>query len=405
MSRACVITGIGCLGSFGLGRSELAAALARGEPVVSEVERSSAHDSESARLAHTIRVGLEPWADPRTTRRLSPASRYAVAAARMALDDAGLEQLEGAEGLASVHIATALGPASATETLLSQIFCEDPESASPLHFMESVANAPAAQVAIALGAHGPNSSVTQREAGGLLAVHDGVQDVLRGRVSRAIAGSVDELTSLNHAIFDRLHALARPTGSRAEMARPFDRDRDGFVMSEGATIWLLEEEDAARARGATILGHVIATVRANDPTATSVGWGTGAARLASRLSQELERQGIDRSRIDRWVSGASGSRAGDALEARVIREFFLDEPLPSIITPKAYIGEYGGGFLAGAALAIQGAPFASTPGFEHRDPELDVTPHDGRRLPRARRVILSSLAAGGAAVWLVVDPA
>ncbi len=409
-TRQCVITGLGYVGAYGCGRSELARALETGEIAASEVEANDVvHPVGRNRHALLLRGTLEKWLDPRAARRLSPASKYAVAASHMALSDASLQQLQPDESVeASVHIATALGPTSSTEALLEQIFCESPDSASPLHFMESVANAPAAQVAIALRATGPNSSVTQREAGGLLAVCQGARDIVDGRAGRSVVGSVDELTSLTHAIFDRYDALAT-SDATGPMARPFDRDRDGFIMAEGAAAWLLEDEELARSRNARVLGRVVATVRANDPTASSTDWGTGGERLALTLSRGLARQGVDPNSIDAWISSASGSRAGDTLDASIYRQLFsVSAKKPALLAPKAIVGEYGGGFLAASVMAIEGATFGPTRGFCAADPALEVTPYDGSPRDRAAldgatRFLLSALAVGGAASWMVVD--
>ena len=175
-------------------------------------------------------------------------------------------------------------------------------------------------------------------------------------------------------------------------------------MAEGAAVWLLEDERSARARGAPIKGRIVATVRASDPTASSIDWGRGGECLARALLSGLARQNIDPTSIDLWLSSASGSRTGDALEASVYRQVFSGSP-PPLLAPKSIVGEYGGGFLAASLLAIEGTPFGPTRGFETPDPALGITPHMGEPLARPQRVILSSLGAGGAACWVVIDRA
>lgn len=414
MTAPVVLTSFGHIGAYGPvaqrahgSGGALRQALADGIGTASEVDRSGGwHRSPSARHGFLVSEPLDDWLDPRKARRLSQASRFAVAASQITIEASAVASLEEA-GAASVHMATALGPASSTETLLDQIFREGPESASPLHFMESVANAPAAQVAMALSAHGPNSSVTQREAGGLLSICDGWCDVSRGRTQRAIVGMVDELTPLNHAIFDRYRALARSGAAREEASRPFDPTRDGFIMGEGATAWLLENETTAVARGASILGRISAVARGHDPSAPAWNWGSGAELLARRVRSELERQRIDLESIDVWVASANGSRAGDALEAELLRHLFeRSARFPRIAVPKMVTGEFGGGHLAGSALIVEGADFS---GVDRTDLVADTLGVEAARVAAPgtspRRVVLSTLAAGGAAAWVVVDPA
>ena len=145
-------------------------------------------------------------------------------------------------------IATAFGPSTNTEALLKQILFEGPEAASPSLFMESVANAPAAQIAIALQARGASLTVCQREAGPLLALGTGAAEIAAGRAGRVLAGAVDEMTPLLHALLDRFGALARAGADGEELARPFDRRRNGFLAGEGATVAVLESA-GCRSRG------------------------------------------------------------------------------------------------------------------------------------------------------------
>jgi 3-oxoacyl-(acyl-carrier-protein) synthase len=134
-----------------------------------------------------------------------------------------------------------------------------------------------------------------------------------------------------------------------------------------------------------------------------VGWGTGHAGLARSLRRSLERAGIPLERIDRIVTGASGSRSGDRVEALLLKEAWGNMPLPPVLAPKSVTGEYGGGFLGAAVLAAGGAPFGPTFGFEEPDPELGIVPHDGFPLAPPSTVLVTSVAAGGAASWLVLE--
>jgi 3-oxoacyl-[acyl-carrier-protein] synthase II len=332
-------------------------------------------------------------------------SKLVVAAVRIALADAGLDVTEAGGPRSGVYLSTTFGTSLFTEKLLQQILLEGAETAQPFYFSESVANAPAAQLAVVVGARGPNVTLTQREAGPLLAVARAAQAVREGRVDRAFAGAFEELTPLVHALLDRFGALARADGARAEMPRPFDRRRDGFLAGEGATLLVLEREDTARARGARVLARVGWSGAAFDATAGVSDWGDGQAPLAAALRAGLDQAPEGAAGIAAIVSGASGSRRGDRLEARVLRAAWGEVPLPPVLVPKAVVGEYGGGILTAGLLALQGAPFGPTPGFAVPDPEVGVTPHAGGALPIPSRVLLTGLASGGAAGWLVLERA
>lgn len=376
MSAPVLITGVGTLGAWGNGSDRLAAALAAGIPLTSEVDRSAGyHLPQGARRACLVPAGeLAGWLSPAESRRMSPPSKLAVAASRMALRCAGLVDSE--EAGTAVVIATAFGPSTNTEALLKQILFEGPEAASPSLFMESVANAPAAQIAIALKARGASLTVCQREAGPLLALGTGAAEIAAGRAGRVLAGAVDEMTPLLHALLDRFGALAR---GDEEIALPFDSHRNGFLAGEGATVVVLESEPSLAARGGHALARLLAWGSAFDPTAPPSGWGHGHQSLARGLRRTLERAGLQPSDVDLIVSGASGARDGDRLEAEVLRTAWEGSPLPPVATPKAVTGEYGGGFLGAAVLAAAGSP-----------------------LPPPSIVLATSLAAGGAAAWVVL---
>jgi len=423
VSREVVITALGTAGACGCGRAGLERALATAAPPpATEIDRAGGyrcHRAGGARRALLTPVAaLAPWVPQSEARRMSPPSRLAVAATRMALADSGLEPARLAGPGTVVVVATAFGASSFSEALLRQILLDDPEAASPYLFTESVANAAAAQIAIACGARGANVTLCQREAGALLAVAAGAAEVAAGRAEQALVGAVDEISPLLHAVLDRFGALARPRRGRpdgsGEVARPLDRRRAGMVAADGATVLLLESAAAAERRGKAPLARVRGAGSAFDPSAPPAGWGTGAELLGRALRRTLARCGAAGTApgapggpvaIDRVVSGAAGSRTGDLLEGRVLRAAWGAAELPPVLAPKAVTGEYGGGFLAAAVLAAAGAPgvaCAPPAGFGEPDPELGVSPHDGRPLPPPELLLATSLAAGGAASWLVL---
>jgi 3-oxoacyl-[acyl-carrier-protein] synthase II len=245
--------------------------------------------------------------------------------------------------------------------------------------------------------------VTQREAGALMAVWRGAEELVTGRADRVLAGGAEELSPLLHAILDRYHALARP-GDDGELARPFDRRRAGYVAGEGAAVLVLERQEDAAARGATVLATIDGCARAFDPSAHPSGWGERHELVAAELRRRLESSGVDLESLDLIVSGANGSGRGDRAVARVLRSAFHGDAdnLPPIVTPAAVLGSFCGNTLVAAVLAARGACFGATPGFEEVDPDLGVRPHDGSALVPPRRVLLESMVAGGAAVWLAL---
>lgn len=399
------ITGLGVVGAAGLGGAALASALTSSRPAFTEIDRSEGlHLPGSATRAALVGTwNTRDWIPPLVARRMSPPSKFAVVAARLALAEAGLEPPESADESTAVMLSTAFGATSYTQRLLDQVFDEGPDAASPALFTECVANAASGQVAIHCRASGPNGTVCAREAGDLIAVGQAAAELRLGRAQRVLAGGVDEMVPVLHAALDRFRALARGSLDRPETARPFDRSRNGFVAGEGAALLMLERAEDARRRGATGRPLLRAAWQAYDPSAPGAGWGRNPDRFASALRRGLDRNGLDVRDINLIVSGASGSVAGDRLEALALRRAWGDAPLPPILAPKSVTGEYGGGLIASAVLIAGGLVPGAAPGFEAPDPELGLTPHDGSSLPDRRRILVSALASGGGAAWLILE--
>ena len=330
---------------------------------------------------------------------MSPPARLLVAAAKLALADAGLAA-DADHSRTGIVSGTSFGPAWVTEQLLDQILRQGPESASPALFTESVSNASAAQVAIALKARGPNATITQREASDLVALGEGLRWIRNGRADRVLVGVVEEHVPILHAVLDRFGALARAEDGLAERPRPFDRRRNGLLLAEGAVALLLESDRAAGERGARTLARAAAAFSAFDPSAPAWDWGQGETGLAAALRGGIERAAIPREAISLVVSGASGSRRGDRLEGRTLRAAFEDA-VPPVVAPKGTTGEYGGGALAAAVLAASGESIGGTSGFEDVDPGIGIRPATSPATSPGP-LLLSALAAGGAAAWAVL---
>lgn len=399
------VTGLGAVHACGCGRQALVSALRESTTHWSSVDRSGGyHRPGGSRLAAlTADLDLSRWLSPAAARRMSRPSRLAVAAAQMAIEDTGLE-LDGTEDPpTAVVVSNAHGPTSVLEKILSQKFSQGPLSVSPALFTESVANAPAAQIAITCRALGPNLTVAQREAGPWVAVVQAASEILAGRVSRALVVAVDEMTPLLHAILDRFNVLATADRAGRETARPFDRRRNGAIVAEGAAAWILEPESKVRERGREVLARLRSGGSAFDPHSPRSGWSRDPELLVRSFRRCLDPSGLAPQDFDAVVSGTAGTFGGDRLEARFLRAVWDRHPLPPILVPKAVLGEHGGGLLAGALMAIEGVAFGPTPGFDEADPDLGVTPHDGRPLAPPSRILATGLASGGNASWLVLE--
>ena len=190
--------------------------------------------------------------------------------------------------------------------------------------------------------------------------------------------------------------MARPRDGE-ELPRPFDARRNGYLAGEGGAVLVLEREDHARARGATVLARVRASARGFDPTAPRTGLGHGHEELAALLRDRIGPELL--AETDTVVSAGNGSVHGDALEARILHRALPHAP--RVLTPKAVTGEFGGGTLAPAILALQGADFAAPVGCNQPDPALEVRLESGP--VRAQRLLCSAHGAGGVSAWILFE--
>lgn len=401
-SERVVVTGFGHTDAWGCGLDALRQTFLHG-PKLSDLDTSMGyHRTDGSKRAVLVDdSGFGPWLSPRQARRMSPPSRFAVVAARIAWQMAKLEDHATGERTAVVT-STCYGPSSYTEQLLRQILLQDPTQASPFLFTEAVANASAAQIALSLKARGANITISQREAGPVLALAKGANEIRAGRADRVVVAAVDEANPLLHAVLDRFGVLAGSRGG-SQVACPFDLNRRGFLLGEGASVWILESESEARKRGAEVLAYLGPWVGAFDPTASAAGYGHGTERLASRLLRGLSRAGESLDGVDLVVAGSAGGRDGDLLEAGVLRHFWPGQ-MPPIFVPKAHTAEHGGGLLSGTALAMIQGEASASPGFETEDPELGLVPWGGGQLPAARKILVSAPAVGGSMAWILIEP-
>ena len=280
---------------------------------------------------------------------MSPPSKLAVAAARMALRCAGFADARcDAARTTSVVVATTFGPSSYSEALLRQILFEGPEATSPFYFTESVANAPAAQIAIALP--GAGAERDRLPAGGRAAHRPGPGR--RGGGRGPGAARPGRRRRGDDAAPPRPARPLRRAGAPRAGREPSRRGRStggatGSWRPRGRPMVHLETEESALARGARPLARVLAWGSAFDPTAPPDRLGDrrrhgSPARSAAAWSGPAWRSAD----IDRIVSGASGSRDGDRLEAGLLRAAWGEQAsCPRSLAPKATVGEYGGGFL------------------------------------------------------------
>jgi 3-oxoacyl-[acyl-carrier-protein] synthase II len=394
MSRVA-ITGIGIVAPGAIGIEAFRALLDAGTSVVAPVERFDTKGLSAHNAALVVDFKARDYIPAMKLRRMNTLSRYAVSAARLAIDDAGLSLPTEA----GVALGTAFGPVQTSVDYMQEYVAKGAALAPPQLFAESVANAPGSHIAIELDLRGFNVTVTQRESSLLAAAMFASGQIVKGTVPSAVIGGVEEVNEMVFSVLDRVGALARAEGELPEGMRPFDRRRNGMSIGEGSAILVAEAEPSREAYG-WIAGFGIG----RDTTATMSDWGTGDAQVAATMQAAIADADLALSDVDAIYASANGTTRGDRLEMRAIHRLF-GENIPPVVATKAYFGEYaaGGGLqFAAALLTMRDQKLHASAGFVEADPELRFAPGGGSRPANLRNILINSISAGGGIVCAVI---
>jgi 3-oxoacyl-[acyl-carrier-protein] synthase II len=380
-----VITGLGVLTPIGIGREAFWEGLAQGR---SGVRRVTSFDVSSlpSQIAGDV-PDFEPrdYLPAKDARRVTRAAQFAVAAARLALQDARLEIDPARREEFGVLIANGGSSPPETERMILDLEAGGYGRMSPFHVAGSLPNMPACQVAIHLGLTGYLSAISTACAASSQAIGEAAQVLRRGEATWMLAGGTEgPISRFCLAGFAALRALSTRNDHPAAASRPFDADRDGFVLSEGAGVVVLERLDLARARGATVYAEVLGygtTSDAHHITAPDPR-GSGAARAMQRA---LDRAGMTRDSVDYINAHATSTSVGDTAETLAIKSVFGERayqvPVSSTKSMTGHMTSASGAVEAAACiLALTRGIIPPTINYERPDPacDLDYVPNRAR---------------------------
>lgn len=350
--RRVAVTGVGVVSPCGIGAEAFWAGLLGPPP---EGERR-VHDFDPARY----------FDNPKEARRTDRFTQFALAAAAQALEQSG--QPEAAPLRRGVWVGTGVGGLITVEDQVVVRHEKGARRVSPFLVPMMMANAAAAAISMRYGWQGPCETTVTACAAGTHSIANGARLISSGRCDAVIAGSSEAaMTATGIAGFTNMTAL-----SSSGVSRPFDRDRDGFVMAEGGAVLVLEEWESAHRRGATILAEVLgsaSTADAHHITAPSPG-GSGAIAC---MQLALEDAGVDPSDVRHVNAHGTSTPLNDAAEAEAIAKLF-GTPGPPVTSIKGVTGHSLGA--AGAleavsvVLSMVKGLLPPTAGYEHPDPEL-----------------------------------
>ena len=406
-TRRVVVTGVGLVSPLGIGTRETWDGLVAGRSGAGRITRFDASDF-SSRIACEVK-GFDPldYADRRDARKMDTFIQYALAASLFAAEDAGLETPLADPDRVGVVISSGIGGFETIEREHRKLLEKGPRRISPFFVPAMVVNLAAGWVSIRLGARGPNSAMATACSAGAHAVGEAFRLVRHGHADVMVAGGAEAtITPMCIGGFASMKALSTRNDEPERASRPFDRDRDGFVVGEGAGILVLEEREQALARGATPYAEVLGYGMSGDAfhiTAPAEDGG-GAVRV---MRAALGEAGAAPEDVDAVNAHGTSTPLNDRIETAAIRRVFGEHAdRLAVSSTKSMTGHLlggAGGLEAGiSCLTLRHQTLPPTINYETPDPDcdLDNVPNTARPAP-LRSVLSNSFGFGGTNVSLL----
>ncbi|HZJ76628.1 MAG TPA: beta-ketoacyl-ACP synthase II [Oscillospiraceae bacterium] len=377
MKRRVVITGVGCITPVGIGKNKFWNSLISGISGIDYVTRFKIKDFSTKIAAEVKDFNAEDYIDKREIKRMDRFIQFAVAAARMTVEDAELDVREINSERLGVILGSGIGGMDTLENQAMRLIERGPGRVSPFFVPMMISNMASGQVSITLGAKGPNMSVITACASSTNAIGEAFRTIQYGDADVMITGGTEApITPLSMAGFCSLRAMSTNNDDPRKASRPFDKNRDGFIMGEGAGILLIEELEHALRREATIYAELTgygASSDAHHITAPAPG-GEGAARA---MRSALKDADISYDIIDYINAHGSSTVLNDKFETGAIKEVFKEHAYKlNISSTKSMtahlLGAAGGIEAIACVMAITNGIIPPTINYETPDPECDL---------------------------------
>ena len=385
--RRVVVTGIGLVSSLGIGTEANWAGIKAGQSGVGTITKFDAAQF-ATRIAGEVK-NFDPLAfiEKKDVKKMDIFIQYAIAASQFAMDDAKLTVTPELSRRVGVFIASGIGGFTTIEREHKALLEGGPRKISPFFIPSAIINLAAGQVSIRYGAKGPNSATCTACSASAHAIGDAFEIIKRGAADVMIAGGSEAaITPMGIGGFGALRALSTRNDEPARASRPFDKDRDGFIVGEGAGVLILEEYELAKARGARIYAELVGYGMSADAyhiTAPSEDV-DGAFRV---MSEAIESAGVTTADVDYINAHGTSTPQGDQLETLAIKRCFGEHAKEiAVSSTKSMTGHLlgaAGGLEAGiTVLAVYDQIAPPTINLDHPDEncDLDYVPHCSRPL-------------------------
>jgi 3-oxoacyl-[acyl-carrier-protein] synthase II len=401
MSKRVVVTGLGMVTALGNDTPTSWKALVAGQSGVGPITKFDV-SNQDVRIAAEVRgFDASLYLDRKEIRRNDPFVHYAMAATRQALSDAEFSITDQNADDVGVIIGSGIGGLNACHEQFKILFDRGPDRVSPFFITQFITDIAAGYVSMVLGARGPNFATVSACATGANAIGEAAEMIRRGDAVAMLAGGCEcGITPMGVAAFASMHALSRQNDNPQRASRPFDAERDGFVIGEGAGMLFLEDEETARARGARVYAELAGYASTADAYHITEP-APGGAGLARAMQRALVKGGIRAEEVEYINAHGTSTVYNDRNETAAIKTVFGDHAHKlGVSSTKSMLGHTlgaaGGIEAAITTLAIRDNVMPPTINYEHADPtcDLDYVPNEARE--RKLSVALSnSMGFGG----------
>ncbi len=399
--RRVVITGIGAVTPIGIGKDAFWNALIEGKSGIGPITRFDVSEYTTKIAGEVSDFVVTDFIDKKEAKRMDRSTQYAVAASKLAIDDAKLDlEAEDRERI-GVIIGTGIGGMEALYDQYKVLFAKGPSRISPFLVPMMIGNMASGMTSIQFGLQGPSSCVVTACATGTNSIGDAARAIKYGDADVMLAGGTEApISPAALAGFGSMKALSTRNDEPERASRPFDKDRDGFVMGEGAGVIVLESLEHALARGAHIYAE-LAGYAYNSDAYHITAPAPGGVMAAKAMRQALKDGGIELNEVDYINAHGTSTGLNDKNETMAIKEVFGDHAyklaVSSIKSMTGHLlGAAGGVECIAAAMAIDQGIIPPTINYETQDEGLDLNYVPNVAEKREVRVAISnSLGFGG----------
>jgi 3-oxoacyl-[acyl-carrier-protein] synthase II len=405
--RRVVITGLGVVSSLGVGVENNWQALISGKSGIDKISRFDASDLATQIAGEVKDFNPQDYIEKKEIKKMDLFIQYGIAAADMAFKDSGLKITEENADRVGVVVGSGLGGLPAIEKYHKVLLERGYKRITPFFIPMVIINLVPGQISMRYGAKGPNQSAVSACASGTHSIGDAFHMIARGDADAMFAGgSESTITPLGIGGFNVMKALSTRNDDPHSASRPFEKDRDGFIMAEGAGVLMLEEYEQAKARGAKIYCEIVGYGLSSDAyhLTQPAPNGEGAARC---IKMAIKNSGLNPDQIDYINAHGTSTYYNDLYETMAIKSVLGDHAYKTLVSSTKSmtghaLGAAGGMEAVFSALTIERGVVPPTMNFTEADPDcdLDYVPNEAREA-KVDTVMSNSFGFGGTNASLV----